>query len=98
MKLVPLGEWVVVKPVEAAPTRNGLWIPHNAEKEQYLIGTVVEKGAVLVDAAPLGSDILSRIMPGDMVVYDKVGSVTVRIGNEEHVLVKAREIVGVVTL
>ncbi len=86
MNIDPRGEWVVVKPVEATKNINGLWVPDSVQ-QAYSVAEVV---AVPTHDHKETFD----LHIGDHVIYDRVGSVSVRIGSETVIMLKGREILG----
>jgi len=94
MKLKPLADHVVVKPLEEADkTAGGIILPDTA-KEKPTKGQVVAVGSGRV----LGN---GRVVPlavkvGDRVIYGKYGGNEVKVGGQEYRIVQESEILAVV--
>jgi len=94
MKLKPLADHVVVKPLEETDkTAGGIIIPDTA-KEKPTKGQVVAVGSGRV----LGN---GRVVPpavkvGDRVIYGKYGGNEVKVGGQEYRIVQESEILAVI--
>lgn len=86
MKLRPVRQWITVTPIEVGKVGT-LWAPESATA-QYKRGTVVD-----VPLKP--TEETEGFKPGDVVVYDAVGAIELRINNHKFHALKGREIVGV---
>ncbi len=86
MKIKPLGDRVLVKPVDAAEkTAGGLIIPATAqEKTQEAV--VVEVGS--------SDDIKVKVK--DRVIHDKYAGTTLKVDGHDHILLKAEDILAIV--
>lgn len=93
MKLVPLGDKVVLKQLEAEETtKSGIVLPGQAqEKPQQAEVVAVGPGGV-VD----GKDVTMQVKVGDKVIYSKYAGTDVKLGEEEFIVVKQNDIVAVV--
>ena len=86
MKLKPLGDRVLLKTeVTEEKTKSGLYIPQTAQ-EKTQTGVVVAVG---------DSDDI-KVKAGDRVMHDKFAGTAVTIDDEDHLLVKAEDILAVV--
>lgn len=94
MKLVPLGDKVVLKQLEAEETtKSGIVLPGQAqEKPQEAEVIAVGPGGV-VD----GKEVEMQVKAGDKVIYQKYAGTTVKLEEEEYIIVKQGDIVAVVT-
>ena len=94
MKLVPLGDKVVLKQLEAEETtKSGIVLPGQAqEKPQEAEVVAVGPGGV-VD----GKEVEMQVKAGDKVIYQKYAGTTVKLEEEEYIIVKQGDIVAVVT-
>lgn len=93
MKLVPLGDRVVLKQLVAEEiTESGILIPGEAkEKPQQAEVIAVGPGGV-VD----GKDIKMEVKVGDKVIFAKYSGTEVKIDKEEYIIVKQNDILAVV--
>lgn len=93
MKLVPLGDKVVLKQLVAEETtKSGIVLPGQAkEKPQQAEVLAVGPGGV-VD----GKEVVMQVKVGDKVIYSKYAGTEVKLGDEEYIIVKQNDIVAVV--
>ena len=93
MKLVPLGDRVVLKQVEAEETTaSGIVLPGQAqEKPQQAEVIAVGPGGV-VD----GKEVKMEVAVGDKVIYSKYSGTEVKLDNEEYIIVKQSDILAIV--
>lgn len=93
MKLVPLADRVVLKQKEAeSKTETGIILTDN-EKEKPQEATVIAVGpGGVVD----GKEVKMEVKAGDTVVYSKYAGTTVKLDNEEYVIVRQNDILAVV--
>ena len=93
MKLVPLGDKIVLKQLEAEETTaSGIVLPGNAqEKPQQAEVIAVGPGGV-VD----GKEVVMQVKAGDTVIYSKYSGTEVELDDEKYVIVKQSDILAVV--
>ena len=93
MKLVPLGDRVVLKQVEAEETTaSGIILPGQAqEKPQQAEVIAVGPGGV-VD----GKEVKMEVTVGDKVIYSKYSGTEVKLDGEEYIIVKQSDILAIV--
>ena len=93
MTLVPLGDRVVLKQVEAEETtKSGIVLPGQAqEKPQQAEVVAVGPGGV-VD----GKEIKMEVAVGDKVIYSKYSGTEVKLDGTEYIIVKQGDILAVV--
>ena len=93
MKLVPLGDRVVLKQLEAEETtKSGIVLPGQAqEKPQQAEVIAVGPGGV-VD----GKDVKMEVATGNKVIYSKSAGTEVKLDGEEYIIVKQNDILAVV--
>ncbi|MHB2026871.1 MAG: co-chaperone GroES [Elusimicrobiota bacterium] len=94
MKLQPLGDRVLVKPLEQTETkRGGIIIPDTA-KEKPQEGEVVAcgKGKTTEDGKVLPMD----VKPGDKILYGKYSGTEVKLEDEEYLVMHQDDIVGII--
>lgn len=93
MKLVPLGDKVVLKQLVAEETtKSGIVLPGQA-KEKPQQATVIAVGpGGMVD----GKEIVMQVKVGDKVIYSKYAGTEVKLEDDEFIIVKQNDIVAVV--
>ncbi|MGN1083612.1 MAG: co-chaperone GroES [Lachnospiraceae bacterium] len=93
MKLVPLGDKVVLKQLVAEETtKSGIVLPGQAkEKPQQAEVIAVGPGGV-VD----GKEVTMQVKVGDKVIYSKYAGTEVKLGEDEYIIVKQNDIVAIV--
>ena len=93
MKLVPLGDRVVLKQLVAEETtKSGIVLPgQNKEKPQQAEVIAVGPGG-MVD----GKEVTMQVKVGDKVIYSKYAGTEVKLGDEEYIVVKQNDIVAIV--
>jgi chaperonin GroES len=93
MKLVPLGDRVVIKQLIAEETtKSGIVIPgQNKEKPQQAEVIAVGPGGV-VD----GKEVEMQVKVADKVIYSKYSGTEVEIDNEQYIIVKQSDILAVI--
>ena len=93
MELVPLGDRVVLKQLEAEETtKSGIVLPGQAqEKPQQAEVIAVGPGGV-VD----GKEVKMEVAVGDKVIYSKYAGTEVKLENEEYIVVKQGDILVVI--
>lgn len=93
MKLVPLGDKVVLKQLEAEETtKSGIVLPGQAqEKPQQAEVVAVGPGGVID-----GKEITMQVKAGDKVIYTKYAGTNVKLDGEEFIIVKQNDIVAIV--
>ena len=89
MKLVPLGDRVVLKQVEAEETtKSGIVLPGTAkEKPQQ---------AEVVAVGPGTEEVKMEVVVGDQVIYSKYAGTEVKLEDEEYIVVKQNDILAIV--
>lgn len=90
-EIKPLNKWVVIDPLKEDEKvgKEGLIIaPGNALQKQHRMARVVAK-----DNSKEAED----FEVGDVVFYDRIGEVEIRVGNQMFTTVKALNIMGTVT-
>ena len=93
MKLVPLGDRVVLKQLIAEETtKSGIVIPgQSKEKPQQAEVIAVGPGGT-VD----GKEVVMNVSVGQTVIYSKYAGTTVVIDDEEYIIVKQDDILAIV--
>jgi len=87
MKVIPLTDRILVK-LEKGETKSagGIIIPDTAQ-EKTQIGTVVEVGD--------DKDVI-KVKAGQKVMYDKYAGTQVKIGGEDHLILKMADILAII--
>jgi chaperonin GroES len=104
MKLKPLHDWAVIRPFEAEEmTAGGLYIP-DAAKEKTHEGVVEAIGPGAYEEEKYGKKkdknkerrfVPTTVKPGDRALYEQYADRTYKIDGEELVLVRERDILGI---
>ena len=91
--LAPLGDRVVIKPLEAeSKTTSGIVLPDTAqEKPQY--GKVVAVGPGRYTDE--GKRIPMEVKEGDVIVYAKYGGTEIKLQGTEYMILQERDILAV---
>ena len=93
MKLVPLGDRVVLKQLIAEETtKSGIVLPgQTKEKPQQAEVVAVGPGGT-VD----GKEVVMQVTVGDKVIYSKYAGTEVELDEEEYIVVKQNDILAVI--
>lgn len=93
MKLVPLGDRVVLKQLVAEETtKSGIVLPgQSKEKPQQAEVVAVGPGGV-VD----GKEIKMEVKVGDQVIYSKYSGTEVKLDEEEYIVVRQNDILAII--
>ncbi len=93
MKLVPLGDRVVLKQAVAEETtKSGILLAGAAkEKPQQAEVIAVGPGGVID-----GKEVTMQVKVGDMVIYSKYAGTEVKLDNEEYIVVRQNDILAIV--
>lgn len=92
MKLVPLGDRVVLKKIVAEETtKSGIVLP-GSEKEKPQMAEVVAVGpGGVVD----GKTVTMEVQPGDQVVYAKYAGTEIEVEDEKYMIIKQDDILAI---
>jgi Co-chaperonin GroES (HSP10) len=93
MKLLPLGDKVVLKQLEAEETtKSGIVIPGQAkEKPQQAEVIAVGPGGNIE-----GKEVVMQVTAGDQVIYSKYAGTEVKLADEEFIIVKQSDILAII--
>ena len=93
MKLVPLGDRVVLKQLEAEQTtKSGIVLPgQEKEKPQQAEVIAVGPGGVIE-----GKEVKMEVKAGDKVIYYKYAGTEVKLEDEKFIIVKQSDILAVI--
>jgi chaperonin GroES len=95
MKVKPLYDRVLVKRVEPSEHKKGGIIIPDTAKEKPMEGKVMAVGAGRVEKD--GKRIPLEVKAGDRVLFGKYAGTEIKIDDEEHVIVREDEILGIIT-
>ncbi|MBR4207953.1 MAG: co-chaperone GroES [Lachnospiraceae bacterium] len=89
MKLVPLGDRVVLKQLEAEETtKSGIVLPgQSKEKPQQ---------AEVIAVGPGTEEVKMEVKKGDQVIYSKYSGTDVKLDGDEYIIVKQGDILAIV--
>ena len=93
MKLVPLGDRVVIKALVAEETtKSGIVLPGQAkEKPQQAEVIAVGPGGVID-----GKEVTMQVKVGDKVIYSKYAGTDVKVAGEEYIILRQDDILAIV--
>lgn len=93
MKLVPLGDKVVLRQLVAEETtKSGIVLPGQAKEKPQQAEVIAVGPGGNVD----GKQVVMQVKPGDKVIYSKYAGTEVKLDDEEFIIVKQNDIVAVV--
>ena len=93
MTLVPLGDRVVLKQVEAEETtKSGIVLPGQAQEKPQQAEVVAVGPGGLVD----GKEVTMHVKVGDVVIFSKYAGNEVKLDDEEYIIVKQSDILAIV--
>ncbi|WP_230398201.1 co-chaperone GroES [Novisyntrophococcus fermenticellae] len=89
MKLVPLGDRVVLKQLKAEETtKSGIVLPGQAQEKP--------QQAEVVAVGPGTEKVKMEVETGNQVIYSKYAGTEVKLDEEEYIIVKQEDILAVV--
>ncbi len=89
MKLVPLGDRVVLKQMEAEEkTKSGIILTSQAQEKP--------QEAEVIAVGPGTEDVKMEVKAGDKVIYSKYAGTEVKLDGEEYIVVKQGDILAIV--
>ena len=93
MKLVPLGDRVVIKALVAEETtKSGIVLPGQAkEKPQQAEVIAVGPGGMVE-----GKEVVMQVKAGQKVIYSKYAGTEVKLEGEDYIIVRQNDILAVV--
>ncbi|MRR09260.1 co-chaperone GroES [bacterium] len=93
-KMKPLGDRVIVKPLEPKETKKGGIIIPDTAKEKPMEGEVMAVGPGKVDEK--GARIPMDVKKGDKVLYGKYSGTEIRIDDVEYLIMHADDVMAVI--
>ena len=93
MKLVPLGDRVVLKQVAAEETtKSGIVLPGQTKEKPQQAEVVAVGPGGMVD----GKEVAMLVSVGDTVIYSKYAGTEVELDGEEYLVVKQNDILAII--
>ena len=93
MKLVPLGDRVVLKQTEKEETtKSGIILAAKAQEKPVTAEVIAVGPGGMVD----GKEVTMQVKVGDQVIYSKYAGNEVKLDEEEYVIVKQSDIFAIV--
>jgi len=93
MKLVPLGDRVVLKQLLAEETtKSGIVLPGQAKEKPQQAEVVAVGPGGMID----GKEVTMHVKVGDKVIYSKYAGTEVKLDDEEFIVVKQNDILAIV--
>ena len=93
MKLVPLGDRVVIKQLVAEKTtKSGIVLPDNAQEKPQEAEVVAVGPGGMVN----GKEVAMQVKKGDRVIYSKYAGTEFKMDGEEYIIVKQDDILAII--
>lgn len=93
MKLVPLGDRVVIKALVAEETtKSGIVLPGQAKEKPQQAEVVAVGPGGMVD----GKEVTMQVKAGDKIIYSKYAGTEVKLDDEEFIVVKQSDILAII--
>ena len=93
MKLVPLGDRVVIKQLIAEETtKSGIVLPGQAKEKPQQAEVIAVGPGGIVD----GKEVTMQVKAGDKVIYSKYAGTEVKLDNEEYTILRQSDILAIV--
>lgn len=93
MKLVPLGDRVVLQQLDAEETtKSGIVLPGQAQEKPQQAEVIAVGPGGMVD----GKEVKMEVKVGDKVIYSKYSGTDVKLEDNEYVVVRQNDIVAIV--
>jgi chaperonin GroES len=94
MTVKPLGDRVLVKPLEEKEIKKGGIIIPDTAKEKPQEGKIIALGTGKTDED--GKKIPFEVKKGDRVMYSKYGGTEIKIDDEDYLILREDDILGVI--
>lgn len=92
-KIKPLGDRVIISPIEPKEVvKGGIIIPDSA-KEKPMQGKVVAAGPGALNKE--GNRLPMDVKPGDTVLYGKYSGTEIKLDDEKYIIMHQEEILGI---
>lgn len=93
MKLIPLGDKIVLKQLEAEETtKSGIVLPGQAKEKPQEAEVVAVGPGGNID----GKEVVMQVKEGDKVIYSKYAGTDVELDGQEYIIVKQSDILAIV--
>jgi chaperonin GroES len=93
MKLVPLGDRVVLQQLAAEETtKSGIVLPGQAQEKPQQAEVVAVGPGGMVD----GKEVTMHVKAGNQVIYSKYAGTEVKLEDKEYIIVKQSDILAIV--
>jgi len=93
MKLVPLGDRVILKQLIAEETtKSGIVLPGQTKEKPQQAEVVAAGPGGMVD----GKEVTMHVAEGDQVIYSKYAGTEVEVEDQEYIIVKQSDILAVI--
>lgn len=93
MKLVPLGDKIVLKQLEAeTTTKSGIILPGQAKEKPQEAEVIAVGPGGMID----GKEVVMQVKAGDKVIYSKYAGTEVELDGQEYIIVKQNDILAIV--
>lgn len=93
MKIKPLADRVVIKMLESEETtKSGIVLPSSAKEKPQMAEVLAVGPGGLVD----GKEVKMEVKVGDKVIYSKYAGTEVKLDDEEYIIVRQSDILGIV--
>ena len=92
VKIKPLGDRLIVKPIERQTMKGGIIIPDTA-KEKPMEGEVLAAGPGKLDDK--GNRMPMDVKVGDKVLYGKYSGTEIKLDDETYLIIHQDEILGI---
>ena len=93
MKLVPLGDKIVLKQLEAEETtKSGIVLTGQAKEKPQEAEVIAVGPGGNID----GKEVVMQVKAGDKVIYSKYAGTDVELDGEEYIIVKQSDILAIV--
>lgn len=94
MKLVPLGDRVVLKQLDAEETtKSGIVLPGQAQEKPQQAEVIAVGPGGMVD----GKEVKMEVKEGQQVIYSKYSGTEVKVDEEEYIIVRQNDILAVLS-
>ena len=94
IKIQPLGDRVIVKPLEAKEVRKGGIIIPDTVKEKPQEGEIVAAGKG--KTAEDGKLVAMELKVGDKVLYGKYSGTEIKINDEDYLIMREEDVLGII--
>ena len=93
MKLVPLGDRVVLKQLVAEETtKSGIGLPGQSKEKPQQAEVVAGGPGGVID----GKEVKMEVKVGDQVIYSKYAGTEVKLDEEDYIVVKQSDILAII--